>query len=78
MNPIREAKPLTEYYREVCAEPTPRQALIQELADLTMSSPITVQAWCTGRFRPDKVKAKLIANYLNLDPDALFPTPSAD
>lgn len=69
---------LTEYYRQVCAAPTPRQALMARLQEATGASMQTVRTWCEGRKVPRRETRTRIAELLHCDAAVLFPSISKE
>lgn len=64
---------LSDLYKEKMAQPTPARQLINELMAATDRSEITVRMWISGKFKPEPIIQKIIANTLGVDPDGLFP-----
>ena len=59
--------------RYINSIPNQRQDVIQELARLTSSSTVSVYRWINGQIIPPLVKQKIIAEYLKVDIETLFP-----
>lgn len=55
--------------------PNQQQETIKEIAELTYSSTMSVYRWMSGKSRPPLIKQKVIAEYLKMDIQELFPTP---
>lgn len=53
--------------------PNQREETIKKLAELTSSSTVSVYRWINGQVIPPLVKQKIIADYLNLPIEELFP-----
>lgn len=69
-----------DLYNEETNKPTPRQAFLREVSELTDTPEKTVQAWAFGkqiphRFKRDEV-IKKIAEHYHCNPDKLFPNNS--
>ena len=65
-----------ELYRALPEAPKPpKQAFIEEIAELCMCSQQAVRMWVQGKQRPDAVKRKLIAERLGYSVEQLFPEP---
>ena len=59
--------------RYINSIPNQRQEIIQEIARLTSSSTVSVYRWINGQINPPLVKQKIIAEYLKIDIETLFP-----
>lgn len=65
-------------YRALPTMPKPpKQAFVEEIAELCMVSLQTVRMWIAGVQRPDALKQKLISEHLGVPADILFP-PAAE
>lgn len=53
--------------------PNTKVDTIQAIAEATSSSTMTVYRWINGTVDPPLVKKKIIANYLGIDLNELFP-----
>ena len=73
-----ENLPLTEYYKNL---PTatrkvidaPKDALLDEIADLTGRTRETVRTWCLGTITPAPHVKEKIANHFKTTSEILFP-----
>lgn len=63
---------------QMLRESNPAKQFIMEIAELTHKSPKTVKQWLTGKQRPDKLTIAVIADYMKVDPDILFPPPVSE
>lgn len=52
----------------------PKQAFVEEIAELCVCSQQAVRMWIQGTQRPDALKRKLIAEKLGYSEEQLFPT----
>ena len=68
-----ERKTFKELYEEAKKMPTPAQAFISEIAELTHRSELTVRMWLSGQQVPDELVQATIANKYNVSIDSLFP-----
>ena len=71
---------LREIYDEVKAKPvkrvlppTPSQAFVMELAQVTKKSELAVRRWIGGQATPDALTQEVLAKHLNTTPEDLFP-----
>ena len=64
-----------ELYLKEKEKPTPAQSFIDEVAELTGRSTVTVRLWITGNQYPDINTQKLIAAKYDVALDTLFPMP---
>lgn len=64
---------LTELYREKMEQLSPGRQLIRDLMDATGRSEVTVRLWIGGKFKPEPIIQRIIADTLGLDVDYLFP-----
>lgn len=62
-----------ELYLREKEKPSPAQSFIKEIAQLTKRSEVTVRMWILGRQVPDALAKSMIAEYLGISEDALFP-----
>ena len=53
--------------------PTPSQAFITELAELTKKSELAVRRWISGQTTPDALTQEVLAKHLDTTPEKLFP-----
>ncbi len=53
--------------------PNLKQETINKLAEITSSTTMTVYRWINGSVTPPMVKKKIIAEYLKMDIDDLWP-----
>lgn len=53
--------------------PNQQQETIKELAELTCSTTMSVYRWMSGKVRPPLIKQKVIAEYLKMNIQELFP-----
>lgn len=68
-----------DVYRALPEPPkAPKQAFVEEIAELCICSQQTVRMWIQGTQRPDALKRKLIAERLGYSEEQLFPTPLCD
>ena len=64
-----------ELYKSLPEPPkAPKQAFVEEIAQLCMCSQQAVRMWIQGTQRPDALKRKLIAERLGYSEETLFPT----
>ena len=54
--------------------PNQQTDTIKQLADLTCSTTTSVYRWIAGKARPPLVKQKLIADFLGMELEELFPS----
>lgn len=68
---------LMELYKEKLEQKqiSPARQLIQDLMDATGRSEVTVRMWVSGKFKPEPIIQKIIADTLGVDVDSLFPEP---
>ncbi len=65
-----------ELYKALPEPPkAPKQAFVEEIAQLCKCSHQAVRMWIAGRQRPDALKRKLIAERLGYSEKQLFPEP---
>jgi len=64
---------LAELYKEKMQQPSPGRQLIQDIMEATGRSEVTVRLWIGGKFKPEPIIQKVIADTLNLDVEYLFP-----
>lgn len=66
---------LKELYQEKLKEKpiSPANKLLQDLMEVTNRSSVTVRMWIKGKFKPEPIIIKLIADKLGVDADSLFP-----
>lgn len=66
---------LSELYKEKLTQKqvSPARQLIQDLMDATGRSEVTVRMWINGKFKPEPIIQKIIAEKLGIDADSLFP-----
>lgn len=64
---------LNELYNEQKKAPNPAKKFIADLAKATNRSELTVRLWINGHHVPEPLIIKEIANYLDVDPNSLFP-----
>lgn len=68
-----------ELYRALPEPPkAPKQAFVEEIAQLCKCSQQAVRMWIQGTQRPDALKRSLIANRLGYSEEQLFPTPPCE
>lgn len=67
---------LADLCKEKMQQPSPGRQLIQDLMDATGRSEVTVRLWIGGRFKPEPIIQKIIADTLGVDVDGLFPKTS--
>ncbi|WP_289700253.1 helix-turn-helix domain-containing protein [Duncaniella muris] len=76
MTPADYTPTFGELYRALPESPkAPKQAFVEEIAELCMCSQQTVRMWIQGTQRPDALKRKLIAERLGYNEEQLFPSP---
>lgn len=66
-------KSLTTMYREARELPSPHQALVQEVMEVTRRKELTVRLWMTGKCQPDALTKQVLAEHFGTEPDVLFP-----
>ena len=59
-----------EYMRSI---PNQRDELRAKLAELCCVADVTVYKWMRGEYAPDTLKRKIIAEYLNVPEEDLWP-----
>ena len=66
---------LTDLYKEKMEQKTisPARQLIQDLMEATGRSEVTVRMWVGGKFKPEPIIQKIIADKLGVEVDGLFP-----
>lgn len=71
---------LKEIYEEVKAKPlnrvlppTPSQAFVTELAQVTKKSELAVRRWIGGQAVPDALTQEVLAKHFKTTPEELFP-----
>ncbi len=64
-----EKKDLSSYINRL---PT-REKIIKGLAEVTMSDTVSVYRWINGKTTPPPLKRKVIADYLGVSVEDLFP-----
>lgn len=50
----------------------PAKQMLNDLMEATGRSEVTVRQWILGKFRPEPLICKVIADKLNIDPNYLF------
>lgn len=60
----------TDYIKSL---PNQQQDTIKKLAEITYSSPMSVYRWVNGHSVPPLIKQKVIADYLGMSVEELFP-----
>lgn len=70
---MMERKTFKELYEEAKKMPTPAQAFISEIAELTHRSEFTVRMWLSGQQVPDELVQAVIAKRYDVNIDGLFP-----
>ena len=66
-------KTLKEIYEEQKKLPTPANAFVSKLCEVTHRREITVRGWLSGKYRPDINTQIVLAMHFNTDVDTLFP-----
>lgn len=61
----------TDYMKSL---PNQQQETIKKLAEITCSTPATVYRWINGVNPPTPIKQKIIAEYLGMSVEELFPS----
>lgn len=61
----------TDYMKSL---PNQQQETIKKLAELTYSTTASVYRWINGEYNPPLIKQKVIAKYLNMSVEELFPS----
>ena len=61
----------TDYMKSL---PNQQQETIKKLAELTCSTPAAVYRWINGVNPPTPIKQKIIAEYLGMSVEELFPS----
>ncbi|MDE6718022.1 MAG: hypothetical protein K2J70_07510 [Muribaculaceae bacterium] len=51
----------------------PAKQMLNDLMEATGRSEVTVRQWIIGKFKPEPIICKIIADKLNIDPAYLFP-----
>lgn len=51
----------------------PKKEFVMKISEICMSAESTVRAWLGGVQQPDALRKKVIAEYLGIDADKLFP-----
>ena len=64
---------LADLYKEKMLQPSPGRRLVQDLMAATGRSEVTVRLWISGKFKPEPIIQKIIADTLGVDVDGLFP-----
>lgn len=67
---------LKELYEQARKEPTPGVAFIQEVAQVTQKSKVTVRRWISGEVVPDALTRSVLARHFNTTHEELFPEAS--
>ncbi len=65
---------LAELYKEKMAQPSPGKQLIQDLMTATGRSEVTIRLWISGKFKPEPIIQKIIADTLGVEASTLFPS----
>lgn len=60
----------TDYMKSL---PNQQQETIKKLAEITVSTPAAVYRWINGLSKPAPIKQKIIAEYLGMSVEELFP-----
>lgn len=60
----------TDYMKSL---PNQQQETIKKLAEITVSTPASVYRWINGLSYPAPIKQKIIAEYLGMSVEELFP-----
>jgi len=55
-------------------EKTPAQKFVDDVAEITKKTPLTVRQWLYGAQVPDKLTQSVLADYFGSTPEQLFPT----
>lgn len=66
-------KTLKEIYEEQKKLPTPAQAFVTKLCEVTHRNEITVRGWLSGKNRPDINTQIVLAYHFKTNVDSLFP-----
>jgi transcriptional regulator with XRE-family HTH domain len=61
----------TDYMKSL---PNQQQETIKKLAEITCSTPAAVYRWINGVNPPTPIKQKIIAEYLGMNVEELFPS----
>ena len=61
----------TDYMKSL---PNQQQETIKKLAEITCSTPAAVSRWINGVSPPTPIKQKIIAEYLGMSVEELFPS----
>lgn len=64
---------LADLYKEKMNLLSPGRQLIQDVMDVTGRSEVTVRLWICGKFKPEPIIQKIIADKLDVDVEYLFP-----
>lgn len=66
---------LKDLYKEKLKEKpiSPANQMIRDLMQATGRSEVTVRMWIKGKFKPEPIIIRLIAEKLNVDAGSLFP-----
>lgn len=65
---------LSALYAEAKAKPSPGQAWLEEVADLTCYSIATVRGWALGFSQPNALTRKVLSEHFGIPTEELFPT----
>ena len=64
---------LKQIYDEQKKLPTPANAFVSKLCEVTHRSEMTVRSWLMGKYRPDINTQIVLAQFLNTSVESLFP-----
>ena len=70
---MEEKLSFKEIYLEKKKSPSPAQAFINEICDVTLRKPATVRMWLNGTQSPDALAKRQIAEHLKVSVEVLFP-----
>ena len=65
---------LAELYKEKMQQLSPARQLIQDLMTATGRSEVTVRLWISGKFKPEPIIQRIIADTLGVEASTLFPS----
>ena len=65
-----------DFSTHIKSVPNAREQLIGKIAEITRSSRSSVYRWISGECRPAPIKQKIIADYLGISIEELFPAES--
>lgn len=66
-------KSFRAFYEREKQKPTPAEKFIENMANLTQKSTLTVRGWLFSGKTPDKLTKKILAEKLKVNEEDLFP-----